>query len=99
MTDQELKNLKPWDFVYADKTGIITSFSRKKVSFKTCEVPHGCPGIIQTIGKDSMEILWDHYQFEDHSKQELLPNPITILNFTDLDLVRVNRFPPNFRYC
>ena len=99
MNLQELKNLKIWDAIYADAPGIVTNFLRKNVVFKTSDVPKGAAGFIQSIDANSITIAWDHYSFEDHVKQELLPNPITVLEFKDLGLVRVNRFPPNVRYC
>jgi hypothetical protein len=100
MTNDELNGLvgSPFSrFVYADRNGISATLSGRNIETKTVEVPNGCPGMVESISENSLTVRWDHYFFENHAIQELLPNPVSVI--TDLASVRLNRFPPNVRYC
>ena len=104
MTKEELKELKSSIYqpicIYADKEGIIAHIDTnlcKQHAYREFDVRVGSVGFVENFGETSMRIRWDHYDFEDHTKQELLPNPITEFNYENLDMLRVNKYPPNVR--
>ena len=101
MTKDELdkKLAEPYvTFVYCDKEGLRAKIPEGwHYAGREFDVGIGCAGIIEEVNSDSIRVRWDHYDFEDHTKNELLPNPETILSFNDLDLVRPNKYPEGFR--
>jgi len=101
MTKTDLDKLlsEPYvHFVYCDKEGIRAVIPEGwHYAGREFDVPKGSAGIIEEVNSDSIRVRWDHYDFEDHKKSELLPNPETILSFDDLDLVRPNKYPEGFR--
>jgi len=102
MTNEELNVLmeRPYTpFVYADRSGMQATMTSRHFETRIVEVPVDTPGIVLSRQDNSITISWDHYYFENHRIQELLPNPVTVLESRDFELVRINRFPPNVMYC
>jgi len=84
--------------VWADREGITATLSGRNIETRTVNVPNGCLGIILSVQESSVTISWDHYSFENHRIQELLPNPIGVLEFSNLDMIRATKLPAGWSY-
>jgi uncharacterized protein YkvS len=97
MTKAELTNLMHQPYcprIYVDREELTATISGA-YGTRTVNVPIGTPGFIENVNENSITVRWDYYYFENHTIYELLLNPISVLDFEHLGLVRTNKYPPN----